>query len=106
MTHLPNTRPANAPGTSQAADMVHESQPVGPAGPSPPGAGRPRGPARSEGPYDQVSQPPASPKIHHGSASLRRPWPPPSPPPRRISRARDGVMVRALTAEMMVEAAI
>jgi len=46
------------------------------------------------------------PKIHHGRASRRWAWPGCFASALKISTARDGVMVRAFTAEISVDTAI
>src|SRR5579871_1921574 len=97
MANHPNTRPASMPGTNQAADSIHEFLSVLST----------ESPVRSsDGPKEKVSQPPARPKIHHGNASFLTSDSGLRTPDLRIKSAREGVMVRALSAEMMVEAAI
>ena len=61
-------------------------------------------PGRSFGPNQSVSTPPAIPKIHQGSASARcSPWP---SSVWKMETAREGVSVMALSAEMIIEAAM
>ncbi len=56
--------------------------------------------------YQSVSIPPTMPKIHQGSASRLNSWPWAPSSVLKIITARDGVIVKALIAEMIVETAI
>src|SRR5262249_10218455 len=105
----PATRPTTAPGVKYAAVRAQDSQ-GGPSAASAPGAiaGKPSAGARKPGSSQSVTAPPTTPKIHQGNASRFNSWPCPCAPSSvlRISTARDGVIVKALTAEMIVETAI
>src|SRR5438874_1486434 len=67
-------------------------------------AGRPGRPSRNACASRTVSSPPPTPKIHQGRASLLGSGPCPPPSVLKIATAREGVRVKALTAEMIIAA--
>ena len=108
MISRPAAPPRIAPGTNAAAKL-HDSQSDPP--PSTGSAGRPSRSATTRRPSRTASSPPRIANAHHGSASRFSSWWPPWPPPcascfLKMITARDGVIVSALTAEMIVDTAI
>src|SRR5699024_3610786 len=93
------------PGRKKVVTAVHVTQTGASSGSAAPSREYRSNRLRSRsGRTQAVATPPATPKIHHGSASRRWPWPCESP--WKISTARDGVMVSALMAEITVETAM
>ncbi len=102
--------PATAPGRKRVREMPHVSRvafrppglaPVADAPGSPPSQT-----LRAGASSHAVATPPNRAKLHHGRASL--PWSPcwPGLRPAKIQTARAGVMVMALTAEMIIDTAM
>src|SRR5256885_2818489 len=102
MAIRPIAPPTTMPGRNATAATAHHAQ---------------RGAVGSDGarcscarakshPYQNVRNPPTAAKDHHGSASFLAKWPPSVSSVLKISTARDGVMVTALIADMIVETAI
>ena len=110
MINNPMTRPARRPGLNAAASWIQGVHPEAISSSAPLDSGSQPSWTNwaTMGPFanQTVSMPPTKPKNHHGNASRLNSWPWAPSSVLKIITARDGVIVSALIAEMIVETAI